>query len=356
MFRLVGTLRLFSIKYFNFTLPCEVITNSIYKTPYTPNLQKSSVSIPKMSSAGMKFSPAFEGDAFILNGNQKFLTKNNSSFFKKLKNSFSSIKEKFFNSQDKKIIEREEGLVNSCLTDTVKEAFINAKTVLENIDCFDADELTQLSEVQKGILRKCIKTPYFLLKRYTVANDANTYIKEAKSLKSQLEERYSEGYSVVSVGSSPSVLCDVLKLENINVKYLPFSRRLGYSYVHHKKDFQKLYKDAGITKDFIINQKNIVFLDYTLSGKGLGLLKSVTENMYNTPKNAHYLNINKDLKLDEEFVELFLKSSNNGSYSFISPMYNRNMMKQYLNKKSIFKPSLASKLMRFALLNKYGKI
>ena len=52
-------------------------TNSIYKSPYTPNLQKSSVNIPKMSSVSMKFSPAFEGDAFILNSNN-LLTNNGS--------------------------------------------------------------------------------------------------------------------------------------------------------------------------------------------------------------------------------------------------------------------------------------
>lgn len=331
-------------------------TNSIYKSPYTPNLQKSSVNIPKMSSVSMKFSPAFEGDAFILNSNQKILIKNNSSFIAKLKNSFSAIKENFFNSQDKKILEREEGLANSCLTDTMKMAFINAKNILENIDCFESKDLTQLPENQKRILRKSVKTPYFCFQNYTISNDAKKYIKEAKSLKSQLKQRFPDGFSVVSVGSSPSVLCDILKLENINVKYLPFSRVLGFVCRANNNCIKKLYKESGITRDYINKEKNVVFIDYTYSGKCLKSIKTLTEAMFNKQKNVHFLSINKDLKLDEEFVELYLKSSNNGSFSFVSPLDNPEALNLYVNDKSKFKPSFASKLMRFALLDKYGQI
>lgn len=328
--------------------------NSIYKNFYTP--QKISSYTQNLQPTSARFCPSFEGDVFILNGVSKALKDNKSNFHTKLGQILSTTKEKIFTSSKPQIVEREEGLANSCLVDTVKMAFINTRSLLEDIDCFDAKDLTQLTEEQKRIMRKGVKSPYFIYQSFSIANDADKYIKEAKSLKSQLEQRFPDGFSVVSVGSSPSVLCDILKLENINVKYLPFSRVLGFVFEPNCKDFKKLYKEADITSDFINNEKNVVFLDYTYSGKCLKAIKAITEEMFDKQKNVHFLSINKDLKLDDEFVELYLKSSNNGAFSFVSPMPNLESLKQYVNHKSIFKPSLPAKLMRFAILDKYGKV
>ncbi len=329
--------------------------NSIYKNFYTPNIQDLSVCTQKFQPQSAKFCPAFKGDVFILNRAVK-PTVTKSKLPALFTNLCTKVKEKIFSLTPPKIIEREEGLANRCLADTIKQNFINSKIVLENIDCFDVKDFMQLTDQQKWLLRRGIKSPYTANQKYTISNDAEKYIKVAKSIKSQLEQRFPEGFSVVSVGSSPSVLCDILKLENVNVKYLPFSRRLGYLYEPYKKDFQKLYKDTGITEDFIKKEKNIVFLDYTFSGRCLEHIKSVTKDIYNNPKNTHFLSINKDLELDDEFVDCYLKTSDNGAFSFVSPLANVEMMKQYVSKKAVFKPSPAAKLMRFALLDKYGKI
>ena len=152
--------------------------------------------------------------------------------------------------------------------------------ILERSIVFGPTEYKNLSMEDLSKLRK--------YEKYFVEKDKITIkfiLKFGKYFSEQMNKKYPNGFTLVSLGRSPAFLAKYLEFQGVDVKYCPASNLYGKSY--KTKDFSpyfiKVYKkfleSIGLTKEAVLSaQKPIIITDYNCHGCSLQNFKTILEN------------------------------------------------------------------------------
>jgi len=152
---------------------------------------------------------------------------------------------------------------------------------------------------------------------------AQDCIKAAKLLTDDLDKKYGkDGYTFVSLGTSPAGIAKAMELMGRHVKYVPISNLKNLS-DDSKECWEKgsqigrylnfLHSIDLSKEDIEHSDKKYIIADYTFTGTSLKEVKNFIENSRKIkPKNIEYLSINnrlKELSLgdfeDEDFAGFF---------------------------------------------------
>ncbi len=182
--------------------------------------------------------------------------------------------------------------------------------------------------------RKGNRKSYYYKRDLSIEKDAERVLSLAKSAKKYLDEKYKNGYKLVSVGNSHAPITETMKLLGCDTYTIPFStsafdcktydypyKRAVYKrtkvsnvtlYISYKtEDWRKFFEYHGINADFSEKTgKTLLFTDYISEGNTkkvieqilnhLGFDKSKTEFLSSEELFEIYENVNKimDFNLD----------------------------------------------------------
>lgn len=167
-----------------------------------------------------------------------------------------------------------------------------AERILEGSNDFTMTEYKSLSAPSKAILRQFLPCPQ---------SDIDELLYMYKVMRDNLKEKFPSGYTLVSIGRSPSVLAKLHQSQGEDVILCPMSELNHKGILDFVRQYIEKYRDymssVGLTEDLIFNCKNpLVFVDFTDSGKSLSTLEEIFKSMGNlNSQNTHFLSLNKDL-------------------------------------------------------------
>lgn len=172
------------------------------------------------------------------------------------------------------------------------------------------------------------------------APEVGEVIHLSNRIETSLNNRYPNGYRVVGIGRSPSLIMEVLKAKGVDAKSIPIS-----GLTNEEWDFAKRYpwlkqlnsgdvrafgeylKEIGLSADNIANaRKRTVFVDYTKTGNSLrGFLELIGRSEIGIRQNIDVLSINRDLfpeptKAEREMIDRLWERQGMKLYSFMPRM------------------------------------
>ena len=191
------------------------------------------------------------------------------------------------------------------------------RTNIQNEDTFFENFKNRSGKVTLAEYQQILKKhPRTLAKSYKLCEEQTdiitkpqTMAKLALCLKDYYDEKYDKNYTIISIGTSPSPITEVMDNLGCKVIYLPIShlrfinenplspfRKLYPTNESRHPNIKKLMKYA--TKKGIANKNNgeLVVLDYSATGKTLTLMgKILKERNEINPNKIHLHSLNDDL-------------------------------------------------------------
>ena len=194
---------------------------------------------------------------------------------------------------------------------------LNPEKILEPFEKFGTAEYKKLVPKQIEILRASLSEE--------LIEDRNAAIALSNIVKTNLDQAYQNGYVLISIGRSPTVIGKALEYQGADLKYIPISglgREGEYgNFVDKISDlpageiyrYRKYLRSIGISTGTIKNtKKTYIFTDYTLSGDSLRNFQLLLERPEIDIKstNVAYMSINNGLlkNMDEKNIELRKKN------------------------------------------------
>lgn len=143
-------------------------------------------------------------------------------------------------------------------------------------------------------------------------DDIKNILTITEIIEKSLTEKFPEGFKIIGIGRSPSLIIELLKAKGYDAKSCPISNLSNgeyditgqYGYLKQLntddiKEFNKYLQSIGITKEKINSSKQpTIFVDYTRTGESLRSFKNLLarkEIGINSNDNVKFLSLNKDL-------------------------------------------------------------
>lgn len=228
---------------------------------------------------------------------------------------------------------------------------------------FTKNDYDSLSEIEKNTLRALVdkdfqKEPnkYFQMERpvRSIAKDLDFMIKVTDKVEESLKLKYPKGFTVVSLGGSPSLINDLLVARGYKTKSIPLSTAFFEKEEAKTFNFEKYLNKFSITKENSKNT-NFVYLDYVQ----MGHTKEAFEKLMNV--NGFYYKFENmdDLyktlpQKDFDFMkDYFMQSSNIKAYTTCPKITEYNQHTKVEDVIKDYEWGNPAKLMRFAILDKF---
>lgn len=172
-----------------------------------------------------------------------------------------------------------------------------------------------------------------------------------------LKLKYPKGFSVVSLGGSPSLINDLLTARGYESKNIPFSKSFFESKEAKLFDFEKYLDKFGLTKNNSKN-KNFVYIDYVLHGGTREVFESLMEKNGFDYKFESMEDLYKTLSPeDTDFMSnYFLQKHNNHAYITCPKLTEYSQYTHVEDVKKDYEWGNPAKLMRFAILDKFNNV
>lgn len=248
----------------------------------------------------------------------------------------------------------------------LKKEITNKVSLFKN-KTFTFDMYNKLSDEEKNYLRMQIKKPYlndkFLVieAKRTIENDAKFFVKLSKRLKDILDKQYPQGWTLVSIGASPAIFAQILNHLKADTKIIPFSKRLKKDAAFQSINFNKYFNDLGLTKDYLKEQKQMIYTDFVSGGETIRMFKSLIKSTgrYNKEDRfedfSHLFGLRLSVHEEELLNEFFFNQSQIKSYSASPYMSSAYDCKKIAHINEDYNWSLTSKLMNFAFMDNIEK-
>ncbi len=155
---------------------------------------------------------------------------------------------------------------------------------------FSVVDYKSLSKEQINGLRE------FCSKQEDVDDAVKATLSVALNVKNYLLKKFwGRDFTIVSIGTSPAILCKTLEFMGEKVKYLPISslRNITDDDINslnnddkRKVPYKNYLESQGITQEQIEkNNEDVIFLDYTYSGNSFKNFKKIMENCFGLDSN-----------------------------------------------------------------------
>lgn len=228
---------------------------------------------------------------------------------------------------------------------------------------FTFDMYKKLSDEEKNYLRTQIKQPYLKEKylmlgaKRTIENDAKFFVKLSKRLKNILDKQYPQGWTLVSIGASPAIFAQILKHLGADTKIIPFSKRLKKDPTFDSINFDKYFKELGLTKGSLKEGKQMIYTDFVSGGETIRVFKNLIKSTGRYKKEDKFEDFSSlfglQLNVHEEELlnEFFFNQSQIKSYSACPYMNSATKYKNISQLDKTFNWNFTSKLMNFAFMD-----
>lgn len=230
---------------------------------------------------------------------------------------------------------------------------------------FTKNDYDNLSEMEKNILRTLVNKPFQRKPLFkgdkehpvrSIAKDLEFMLKVTNRVEEALKSKYPEGFTVVSLGGSPSLITDLLTVRGYECKNIPFSTVFFGNNEAKSFNFEKYLNKFGITKENS-QSKNFVFVDYVQMGHTKQAFESLMNKFGFNYKFESMDDLYKTLSPeDAKFMkDYFLQSMNIKAYVTCPKLSESS---QHTNVEEVIKNyewGNPSKLMHFAIFDKLAK-
>ncbi|MBR3889541.1 hypothetical protein IKJ53_03410, partial [bacterium] len=222
---------------------------------------------------------------------------------------------------------------------------------------FTQEDYYSLSKSEKNYLRNILEKPLWDTTNYSsIRNDRDFFIYISENIKETLDAEYPDGWSLITLGGSPSLFAQILTFMGEDVKELPFSYEATMCSKFKNVDMSKYFNDLGITKEYLNDGKQKIVTDYVCTGVSLNKIREImTENGY-TNDNVVFEDLQDllpyDLPKKENYMlnTFFLERENIKSYSTCPNMHYPEMYDvERMNNECEW--NMSTKLMNFALID-----
>lgn len=164
------------------------------------------------------------------------------------------------------------------------------KELMSDKHKFSVVDYKSLSKEQINGLRE------FCSKQEDVDDAVKATLSVALNVKNYLLKKFwGRDFTIVSIGTSPAILCKTLEFMGEKVKYLPISslRNITDDDINslnnddkRKVPYKNYLESQGITQEQIEkNNEDVIFLDYTYSGNSFKNFKKIMENCFGLDSN-----------------------------------------------------------------------
>lgn len=178
---------------------------------------------------------------------------------------------------------------------------------------YGIEQYNKLTEAEKIALRSSIDNP----------NQIDDILRLTNIVEDNLKQRYPNGFKIVGIGRSPSLMMEILKAKGYDATSCPISNltngeydiagRYGYLKQLDKQDvssYNEVLKSLGITAEEIKNSgKPTVFVDYTRTGNSLRSFQDLiarSEIGIDKRLPIEFLSLNKDLMPNKTMADVAL--------------------------------------------------
>ena len=172
------------------------------------------------------------------------------------------------------------------------------------------------------------------------APEVGDVIHLSNKVEATLNQRYPNGWRVVGIGRSPSLIMEVLRAKGLDAKSCPISGLAIGEYdfaqkypwlkqldTNDVKAYGEYLKEIGISADDIARDpRTTVFVDYTKTGNSLrGFSELIGRSEIGIKQNAHFLSLNSHLipeptSAEREMIDRLWERQGMKQYSFMPRM------------------------------------